>query len=83
MADVAVSEVVNKTGERSFVELRLEDVGVVGFPDHVLVAAGDAALTVLEHFRRAGTACGHVAWRDTGRCAVMTCEQYAERWRTR
>lgn len=79
---VNTEEVKGDSGRESHIDILLEDLGVVNLPDHVLTAAGSAAGAVVDNYRRTGTACGHQVWKDTARCAVMSCEQYVERWRT-
>jgi len=77
---VRVEEVPSDSGKDSYVFVELEDTGVQDLPPHVLAAAGEAAAGVLEHFRRAGTACGHRRWSSTHYCDTMICPQYVG-WR--
>ena len=48
-------------------------------PDVVLLTAAEAALRVVDNYRRAGTPCGHERSGDTEWCGVMVCEFYVGR----
>lgn len=74
-----VEELKSDNGKDSFVRVELEDLGVKDLPAHVLHEIGEAAVRVVERYRRAGTACGHRQYGETGYCGTMICDQYVSR----
>jgi hypothetical protein len=78
----ATTDEIYESGKDPYVLVHLTELGIdTTVPEHVLRAVGDAALAVVQRYRRAGTACGHRQWGETARCAVMSCDQYVERSR--
>lgn len=77
--NVKVEERKYPSGTDSYLVIELDDLEAHDFPAHVLKAIGVAASEVVEHYRREGTACGHVSHGEDGFCGTMICEQYVGR----